>query len=1438
MLASMLASCAPEQGIFNFEAIPAEASTESLAYTDQEAWDGNADTTWAEDYDTAADGTVFEIEDGGDLKQFVTLVAGGKTFAGMTVKLKYDINLGNRAWSFTASTTNYFQGIFDGNNKTIGGFTIACNANNKSLLGTIGGNAIVKNVTIADGDLTINHTGTTAATNAAILVSSVVKGVNIEISGITIADTCSIVRASTAKTYNQVGAIVGRIDMEATSTSAPVTLTIQNCTNNAGIAGSGYTSGIVSRIVMKGGSLTISGCHNKGAIASTSSYAAGIVAKIENSATAGTVTITNCTNTKTVSAVQYLGGISGQIVWLGNVTIGDTTNDVENSGKIELKSNASGGNAGGIVGQIITATNETVSETITLQRCKNSGTVQYVGEKPAGEGEIAAWMGGIAGYIVGGGNINSLVIKDCDNTGDVLKASRCSGGIVGFIQKTSQLSITDCDVNADLEFSFIGDKYAGMGGIVGVLNMASANDANTKIENCTVGGTFTINDYIKSDIPNVVGGIIGIMRASEVQINNCEVSTVFKKGVCEDSAEIYVAVGGVWTSNTAVTRPTAAQCIVNNFTYINRNSLAKIDVLVQDTKAIGYQYKKNEDGTYNLRFIFGIGSESLATENYDKALGFEVALKKLGWSVTDYPTASEIYVDTIYTHINGQDGVEKKTYSAADYGCDYMFALSITGIPASEMTFENGKLVGINALFNINTFTQSTKEDKTDRTYGVKLEEYSLEPERHTFETEDFHVTLPEAFKNSTGIIGAKDIEYTDDTKYTTADNDIDQVDCQEHEVLGTFDQSENPGREQYILRYNCTSQDSKHVCTWRANGAVAYRLNENVPFHYYIDEANFNKVYTNNTLADRYEAYHSWTFEVTEAGYYDFCFQIRLSDSTQTRYALVQFDNEAYGAQTEFYYSVYASNGNNRDNATNANSYITGYGRYLTKGTHTITFRLPYNTFSETKNNSMHIREIYFTKSVESPANADIPLPAGAVLYDGNFGSSVTYCVDNVANASALTDYVTTLKNNGFAQQGDPVTKTYSFSKFDTVNTSTDEQTNTFYTLTNANYVVYAYYTQGSKQMRVVVDNVKEYTKYTTVNGANASYSSEDVVTTPLFAMLDMGGAIVSNGMCLVYRLSDGRFIVVDGGEWNKNDADNAVPAELYNWLCKHADYDEDGDYTNNTVTIAAWILTHHHTDHIDNAWKFEQLYGKTGQVTIENYIYNFPSYDYVKNTYGGDISESTYKTLYPRTHEWMDRYSAQTLTAHTGMTYHFADCSIEVLYTHEDYYPQKLLVMNNSSTAYKITLAGKTFLVSGDLSEAGQLQAIKQSGTLLESDYLQMTHHGLNAQKAFYQYIVGLTDADTDGTTFNEDTIVLLPIPKYPDNTSTKDSYRNYFNGGVSNLASTAKEANGWLLEAGFLKENDLRKDNVYAAYENCVIDLSKEEGAVTISPKEPTT
>ena len=1336
MLASALASCAWNQGPLDLSS--SDGVAENAAYTEQTAWDGSkADTSWY-----SASASTYTISDGADLKGFINLVYGSSpvTFEGKTVKLEKDINLGNKTWSIPTGN-GCFKGTFDGQGHTIGGFKMTCTEANQSLLGSIGGSAVVKNLTVESGN-TLSLKATAAATGAAGVIARIVteQGKTVTVENVT--SNCAFSYNTSGKSYTYVGGVVGSVEGK--------------------------------------GAATIKGCINKGKITSVKSFVGGIVGGVKNGVT--TLNITDCQNSGALDCYEAFGGIIGAIVTCTDLNA--TISNCENTGTVTVNKSSTKGSAAGIIGRA-----DMTGGNLTVTGCKNSGKISYAGTSTGG-----CWLGGIMGYIYGAGStqIGTVVVKNCHNTGDIV-ANRTSGGLAGFFQRVNNLTIEDCSVNAEMSFSMNSTYNFYVGGLVGMIH---TNQTTTPaiVKNCTASGTLTLIE--PADHVAYAGGLFGGIRTGKVEATDCHVDIEFATQECED--DIVNVVLGVNENDSATFTP-------NNLTYNFHNLVATPEGYVtakSDStifKPVGFQYRYNaSNDTYDLRYVFGMDNLQTA----DKIVGFEATLKTLDTTVTTSTTVTSV------SHIYTQLGSYKPDQFFSDYFCTY----TVSGIPAAQVDLINqdGYTVAClkNTLIDLVPFSKIGADSEAKK--GVGITEYSaVEPEQFTFEIQDFWSFLPDAFKDAKGVISSLNVGFK------TPSN----VDCQEFKQLGKVN-------DQYVLKKNCKCTGNECTYGWSSTGAVAYKKNENVPYHYYIDLATYKSSQYFGEELDRYEAYHTWTFEVAEDGYYDMCFRIRLNGTDgnlQTRYALVQFDGESYANQTEFYYSLKARDGSLRDNADNHDSYITGYGRYFTAGKHTVTFRIPYDKNGVNKNISFHFRDIYMVKSAKSVDIADIPVPAGATLYNGNFDATTcTYVLDKTTKAK-FDAYRTELVNAGFELKEEKVTD-YQFSKFDVTNTPSDGNYtyngnykgnttyhNYFFTYTNADYMVHTYFCEGDGGMRVIVSEIEEYEKYVDVRNDNKTYTD---VTDPLFAILDIGGKDitltkgtnagskitgVTNGMCLVFRLSDGRFVIVDGGYWNAKDTEGECVERLYNWLMEHADYDKDGNYKNNKVNIAAWVFTHHHSDHISVGWKFNQMYQAKDNVEVENYLYNFPDYEYAISVPGSNIDPGYYTEWFPKMGDLMKRNN--NLVAHTGFNYQFADMSIEILYTHEDMFPNSIKSFNNSNTVYKFTLAGKTFLVAGDLEEPGQIDAIKMTGTLLESDFLQVTHHGCNGQMEFFKYIVGL---DQNGD-FNTDTTVIWPLPKGED--------LSWFEG-----TSARAVAMRWLKEM-FRKENDQENDQIHYAIENWV-------------------
>lgn len=338
-------------------------------------------------------------------------------FAGKTITLESDIDLtevadfapiaaGTRSGS--SATGTGFKGVFDGAGKIIKGLKITSGDANDAVgfFGVINGGE-VKNVKFTDVAINV-----TSCENAGTVAGLVVNGG--KISGVTVSGSV------TAKRGN--GGIAGRMMLKGT---------IENCTNNATISGTGANvAGIVGAAYYTNadGTMTIKNCTNNGTVTGAAGGVGGIVsmsaADIEGCKNYGAI----------VGNDNCVGGIVAEQSYAGSV-IG-----CYNYGKV---TNNSGSATGGITGWTRYAnpgTNYTRTEIIEISGNTNEGEIKGVNE-----------VGGIAGrihnYAILDGNTNKAPKITATNT-DPLYGK--AAGIVGYAYCADNQGIIESETSFNI----------------------------------------------------------------------------------------------------------------------------------------------------------------------------------------------------------------------------------------------------------------------------------------------------------------------------------------------------------------------------------------------------------------------------------------------------------------------------------------------------------------------------------------------------------------------------------------------------------------------------------------------------------------------------------------------------------------------------------------------------------------------------------------------------------------------------------------------------------------------------------------------------------------------------------------------------------------------------------------------------------------------------
>lgn len=270
-----------------------------------------------------------------------------------------------------------------------------------------------------------------------------------------------------------------------------------------------------------------------------------------------------------------------------------------------------------------------------------------------------------------------------------------------------------------------------------------------------------------------------------------------------------------------------------------------------------------------------------------------------------------------------------------------------------------------------------------------------------------------------------------------------------------------------------------------------------------------------------------------------------------------------------------------------------------------------------------------------------------------------------------------------------------------------------------NAEYAVYKndsmalYVNQFNSAMRIVYSDIE-----TAFLPETEQADFEKVCDTKGY-MVGVTGGTYENGLCFMYLLADGTFLIYDGG----NDAPDAD--HLFELLHRVAD-----QHGIDEIVISSWMLTHAHNDHC-GCW--EPFFSKyADQVKIEQVMFN---------TSHSDLGMGVSESLEESAMNSVKFYSEDTelVRLHSGQDFYLADMKVEVLYTVEDLAPGSLDDYNDASTLTRLTINDETILMTGDASFGVWALMCKAYGNAMKSDYLQVPHHGAHdgGTKAAYDLI-----------------------------------------------------------------------------------------------------
>ena len=258
-----------------------------------------------------------------------------------------------------------------------------------------------------------------------------------------------------------------------------------------------------------------------------------------------------------------------------------------------------------------------------------------------------------------------------------------------------------------------------------------------------------------------------------------------------------------------------------------------------------------------------------------------------------------------------------------------------------------------------------------------------------------------------------------------------------------------------------------------------------------------------------------------------------------------------------------------------------------------------------------------------------------------------------------------------------------------------------------NENKIVHASYMAADKDARISVEDSYDMTLFTEQEYEKVCEPSVTLVGQEGY-MNDTEGVPNQTGLCLIFRLEDGRFIVVDGGRY--------VPAAgpLIRKTLRSLAVDKDN------ITVAAWFLTHAHDDHTGGFVHFTDDLNLHKQIKIENVIHHMVTPEQYATVNDPAQSDRVRGVLANKLAD------TNVIKAHTGQVFYIGGMEIEMLFTYEDLEPSPLEYMNTTSLVFRVTCRDNTVMVLGDASNRSCTYLVRSYGDYLKSDMVQISHHG----------------------------------------------------------------------------------------------------------------
>ena len=359
---------------------------------------------------------------------------------------------------------------------------------------------------------------------------------------------------------------------------------------------------------------------------------------------------------------------------------------------------------------------------------------------------------------------------------------------------------------------------------------------------------------------------------------------------------------------------------------------------------------------------------------------------------------------------------------------------------------------------------------------------------------------------------------------------------------------------------------------------------------------------------------------------------------------------------------------------------------------------------------NACAIKSVADSWGVEIPAYLDGKVSASHAVGQENY----LVCVENTSK-EAYQAYRTQLEADGY-----------------TLYMQNELNGNLFATYTSESTMLHTYFVNYDSSVRLVAAPMNKTKLPPDVTRPEVVKTHQSTITQMIldyyyYDPSDPDSTSDGNyGNCYILVLDDGSLMIYDGGgRYSDNDSER-----LWNLIQELGTRNANGK-----IEIAAWFITHEHTDHF---WCSSEVFLNHGsEFELETVYCNVVSDEMRQYSGQGDGFIESLRMNAVK----MAVGDFDIVRVHTGQKFWVRNAQIEILYTPEDLYPHNIknfTDFNDSSVISRITVDGTSFMMAGDAYYNASEIAVKMYGNTLKSDICQIAHHGWGGCKIeFYDAV-----------------------------------------------------------------------------------------------------